>query len=269
PRDPDVCYVAALGHLWGANPERGVYKTTDGGKNWQQVLKVDDKTGACDVVIDPKNPDTVYAALNARKRTPWSYTRTSESGGIFRSSDAGRTWKKLTSGLPPRTGRIGLAVFPKDPRILYAIVESDFGGGGRDPFENRSPSGGLFRSDDRGDTWKRISDYSFRPFYFSRGAVDPENDQRVYLPGWNLAISDDGGKTFRGSGSEAVHVDFHAISVNPEDPNQILVGNDGGIYVSHDRAENWDYLNHVAVGQFYRIALDDSDPYRIAGGLQD
>ncbi|HYV20844.1 MAG TPA: hypothetical protein VFC25_17650 [Verrucomicrobiae bacterium] len=269
PRDPDTAYVAALGHLWGANPERGVYKTTDGGKNWKQSLKVDADTGACDVVVDPKSPNTVWAGMYARRRTPWSFTGNSEKGGIFRSDDAGGSWKKLTSGLPPRTGRIGLAVFPKDPHILYAVVESDTGGAGSGISDNYSKTGGLFRSDDRGDTWKRVSPLNFRPFYFSRVAVDPESADRVYLPGWNLAISDDGGKSFRGSGSPNVHVDFHAIVVNPVDPNQILVGNDGGVYISHDRAANWDYLNHMAVGQFYRIAVDDSDPYRVAGGLQD
>jgi photosystem II stability/assembly factor-like uncharacterized protein len=269
PNDPDTAYAAALGHLWGANPERGVYKTTDGGKNWKQSLKVDADTGACDVVLDPKSPNTVYAGLYARRRTPWSFSGNSDKGGIFRSDDAGGSWKKLTSGLPPRTGRIGLAVFAKDPRILYAVVESDSGGAGAGISDNYSKSGGLFRSDDRGDTWKRVSPINFRPFYFSRVAVDPENADRVYLPGWDLAISDDGGKTFRGSGSPKVHVDFHAIVVNPVDPSQILVGNDGGVYVSHDRALTWDYLNHMAVGQFYRIAVDDSDPYRVAGGLQD
>ncbi len=269
PRDPDVAYVAALGHLWGANPERGVYRTGDGGRTWDHVLKIDDRTGACDVVIDPKTPDTVYAAMYARRRAAWSFRGNSEAGGIFRSRDGGRTWKKLTQGLPPRTGRIGLAVFPEDPSILYATVESDFGGAGRDAFDNRSPSGGVFVSRDGGDSWTRASDLNPRPFYFSRIAVDPQDAQRVYLPGWDLGISDDGGRTFRRSGSEFVHVDFHAIVIDPDDPDRIFVGNDGGVYISHDRAETWDYLNNVAVGQFYRIDVDMSDPYRIGGGLQD
>jgi photosystem II stability/assembly factor-like uncharacterized protein len=276
PRDPDVAYVAALGHLWGANAERGIYKTTDGGKTWTHALFVegeggqpDGLTGACDVVLDPKNPETVYAALYARRRTRWSFTGNSEAGGIFRSDDAGATWKKLAQGLPPRTGRIGLAVFPKDPRILYAVVESNFGGLGKSAWTDFSPSGGVFRSDDRGESWTRVSKLNPRPFYFARIAVDPEDDQRVYLPGWNLGISDDGGKTFRRSGSEFVHVDFHAIVINPLDPTQIIVGNDGGAYITHDRAKTWDYLNNVAAGQFYRISADMSDPYRIGGGLQD
>jgi len=269
PRNPDVAYVAALGHLWGPNPERGVYRTGDGGKTWAQVLKVDDKVGACDVLVDPKSPDTVYAALYARRRTGWSFTGNGEAGGIFRSDDAGKSWKKLTNGLPPRTGRIGLTIYPKDTKVLYAVVESDFGGVSRDFSDNRSPSGGLFRTDDRGETWHRVNELNFRPFYFSRVAVDPENDQRVYMPGWDLAISDDGGKTFRRSGSEDVHVDFHAIVVNPVDAKQILVGNDGGLYLSHDRAVTWNRLNNVAAGQFYHVAADMSDPYRVGGGLQD
>jgi len=269
PRNPDVLYVAALGHLWGPNPERGVFKTADGGKTWKHVLKIDADTGACDVVIDPASPDTVYAALYARRRTPWSYSGYSDRGGIVRSDDGGATWKKLTQGLPPRTGRIGLALFPKDPRIVYAVVESDFGGVGRNPFDNYSVSGGLFRSDDRGQTWERRSPINFRPFYFSRVAIDPENADRVYLPGWDLAISDDGGRTFRGSGSPRVHVDFHAMVVNPLDPSQIIAGNDGGVYISHDRAKNWDFLSNVAAGQFYRVTVDMADPYRVAGGLQD
>lgn len=269
PRDPDTCYVAALGHLWGANPERGVYKTSDGGRTWQQVLKVDENTGACDVAVDPDSPDTVYAAMYARRRTRWSFTGNSETGGIFRSDDAGETWKKLTRGLPPRTGRIGLAIDPSDPDRIFASVESDYGGAGKGSFADFSPSGGLFRSDDRGESWTRLTDLNPRPFYFSRVAVDPEDPSRVYLPGWDLGISDDGGVTFRRSGSQFVHVDFHAIVVDPDDTAHILVGNDGGVYQSHDRARTWDYLNTMAVGQFYRVAVDMSDPYRLGGGLQD
>jgi photosystem II stability/assembly factor-like uncharacterized protein len=276
PRNPDVAYVAALGHLWGANPERGIYKTSDGGKSWTQSLFVkgpgggpDGITGACDVVVDPKSPDTIYAGMYARLRTRWGFEGNSATGGIFRSDDGGKSWKKLTEGLPPRTGRIGLAIFPANPDIVYAVVESDFGGLGDSSFTDWSPSGGVFRSEDRGETWTRTSALNPRPFYFSRIAVDPRDDKRVYLPGWDLGISDDAGKSFRRSGSERVHVDFHAIAVNPEDPDQIIAGTDGGVYITHDRAATWDFLNNVAVAQFYRIDVDMSDPYRIAGGLQD
>jgi photosystem II stability/assembly factor-like uncharacterized protein len=269
PRNPDVLYVAALGHLWGANPERGVYKTKDGGKTWQQVLKADANTGACDVVIDPQNPDRVYAGMFARRRTPWSFASVAKTGGLYRSDNAGGSWQKLTKGIPETTGRIGIAVFPKDSKIIYAIIESDFGGTGRDEFDDRSPSGGVFKSEDHGDSWTRVNDLCPRPWYFSRITVDPENANRVYVPGWDLAISDDGGKTFRRSGSENVHVDFHAIVIDPKDPETILVGNDGGLYISRDKAQSWTFMNNVAVGEFYRIALDMADPYHIAGGLQD
>lgn len=269
PRNADVAYVAALGRLWGPNPERGVFRTGDGGKSWQHVLKVDADTGACAVAVDPKSPDTVYAALYARRRTPWSYTGVSAKAGIFRSDDAGKTWKKMTQGLPARTGRIGLSIFPQDPKLVFAAVESDEGGSGRDPFDDRSTEGGVFRSEDRGESWTRVSDISFRPFYFSKIVVDPKDANRVYLPGWDVAISDDGGKNFRRSGSEFVHVDHHALVVHPDDPNLLVDGNDGGLYVSVDRAKTWDHRDNLAVGQFYRIAVDASDPYRIVGGLQD
>ncbi|MCO6436619.1 MAG: glycosyl hydrolase [Phycisphaerae bacterium] len=269
PRDPDTVYVAAMGRLWGPNPERGLYKTTDRGKTWKAVLQVNDLTGCCDVIIDPRNPDTVYAAMYTRMRTPWSFRGGGPDGGIFRSDDAGATWTKLTEGLPGSTGRIGLDVFRKDPRIVYASVESDEGGRTIDAWHNYSRSGGIFRSEDRGETWTRMSDLSQRPFYFSRIRIDPENDQRIYQPGWTLAVSDDGGRNFRAGLSRITHVDLHAFWIDPADPKHLLLGTDGGAYVSYDRGENWDFFNHMPVGQFYNVAFDMSDPYRVGGGLQD
>jgi len=269
PRSPETCYVAALGHLWGPNPERGVYKTIDGGATWDHVLKVDDEVGACDVVLDPENPDTIYAALYAARRTPWSFNGFTDKGGIHRSTDGGATWTRLTTGLPERTGRIGLAIFPGDANIIYAVVESDQGGTGRSAWDDRSPAGGLFRSDDGGDNWRRVNELNFRPFYFSRLAVDPVDPDRVYMPGWDVAVSDDGGVTFRRSGSREVHVDHHAIVVDPLDGDRILLGNDGGLYISHDRSATWDFYDNLNVGQFYHVAVDNSVPYRVGGGLQD
>ena len=269
PRSPETCYVAALGHLWGKNSERGVFKTSDGGQNWDHVLKIDDQVGACDVVIDPKNPDTVYAALYAARRTPWNFDGFTDKGGIHRSDDGGATWVRLTAGLPERTGRIGLAVFAGNPDILYAVIESDQGGIGRSSWDDRSPAGGLFKSDDRGETWVRVNELNFRPFYFSRVAVDPVDPLRIYMPGWDLAVSDDGGRNFRRSGAVEVHVDHHAIVIDPADPNRIFLGNDGGLYISHDRSVTWDFINHLNVGQFYHVDVDDSVPYRVGGGLQD
>ena len=268
PDDPDRCWVAAMGHLWGANAERGVFRTTDGGASWDHVLKVDDEVGACDVVLAPDSTGTLYAALYRAHRTPWSFEGISDRGGIFRSTDGGDSWTKLTVGLPSSTGRIGLAVHAGDPSILYAVVESDQGGIGRSAWDDRSPAGGLFRSNDGGDTWGRINELNFRPFYFSRVAVHPENPERVYMPGWNVAVSDDGGVTFRQSSAE-VHVDHHAIVLDPEDPERILLGNDGGLYISHDGAATWDFVNHLDLGQFYHVAVDTSRPYRVGGGLQD
>ena len=268
PDDPDRCFVAALGHLWGANNERGVFRTTDGGASWQQVLKVDAEVGACDVVLAPDNPQVVYAALYKAKRTPWSFDGITDQGGIWRSEDGGDTWTRLVAGLPLRTGRIGLAIAASRPGTLYACVESDQGGRGRSAWDDRSPAGGLFRSDDRGDTWRRVNDLNFRPFYFSRLAVDPADPEHVYMPGWNVAISGDGGVTFRSS-SQEVHVDHHAIVIDPQNPKRVLVGNDGGLYTSWDAGATWDYTDHLALGQFYHVDVDMSVPYRVGGGLQD
>lgn len=269
PRDPDVCYAAALGHLWGPNEERGVYKTTDGGRTWKAVLWIDADTGACDVILDPRNASTVYAAMYMRRRTAYSYASGGPQGGIYRSDDAGATWKKLAVGLPEQTGRIGLDVFAGDPKIVYAVVESDLGGRLADSFEDKSRAGGLFRSQDRGDTWTRVNAYTPRAFYFSRVRVDPENAERVYVLGWQIWVSDDGGAHLRAGGARKPHVDYHALVIDRADPEHLIAGNDGGLYISHDAGKTWDFHDHMAVGQFYNVAADLSDPYRIAGGLQD
>jgi photosystem II stability/assembly factor-like uncharacterized protein len=186
PRDPDVAYVAALGHLWGANEMRGVFKTTDGGATWDKVLYIDEDTGAIDVIVDPVNPETVYAAMYARRRTAWSFQSGGDTGGIFRSTDGGATWEQLTEGLPSQTGRIGLDVFAGDPQIVYAVIESDEGGWFRSGFNNFQRTGGVFRSDDGGDTWARVNDFNPRSFYVSEIRVDPKDEQRVYLLGWTV-----------------------------------------------------------------------------------
>lgn len=269
PRNPDVCYVAAMGHLWGANEERGLYKTSDGGRTWEAVLQVDELTGCCDVTLDPVNPDIVYAAMYTRLRKAYSFQGGGPDGGIFRSDDAGRTWKKLTNGLPAETGRIGLDIYRKDPRIVYALVESDVGGRSIDAWHSHSKAGGVFRSEDRGLTWTRMCDLTPRAFYFSRIRIDPKDDQRIYLPGWGLGVSDDGGRHFRAGLARITHVDFHAMYIDPQDTDHLIIGTDGGAYVSYDRGIKWDFLNHMPVGQFYNVAVDMSDPYRIGGGLQD
>ncbi len=276
PKDPDVCFAAALGRLWGPNPERGVYLTRDGGKTWKAVLQIDADTGACDVILDPSNARTVYAAMYMRRRTGWSMQSGGPNGGVFRSDDGGATWKKLgqgkkvgEGGLPAQTGRIGLDVFAKDPKVVFAVVESDEGGHGLGLEDDESRAGGLFRSDDRGETWTRVSDRTPRAFYFSKVRVDPQNAERVYLLGFGLYVSDDGGKHWRANGATRPHGDLHAMAIDPADPEHLLLGTDGGIYQSFDRAATWDFLDRAPLGEFYNIALDLSDPYRVAGGLQD
>ncbi|MCW5936962.1 MAG: hypothetical protein KIT11_06630 [Fimbriimonadaceae bacterium] len=268
PRDPDVCYVAALGHLWGANPTRGVYKTTDAGRTWEPVLQIDDQTGCCEIAIDPENPDTLFAAMYHRRRTPYSFTSGGPQGGLFKTTDGGRTWRKLAGGLPEKTGRIGLDVFPGDSRILVAVVEATEGGA-NSIRDDRMRGGGVFRSEDGGETWARFSVRSPRAFYFSKVRFDPKDSQRVYMLGWTCEVSDDGGRTFRQFQANLLHADHHAIIIAPDDPEHIVIGTDGGTSQSFDRGATWDFLNTIATGQFYNISLDMGDPYRIIGGLQD
>lgn len=299
PTNPETAYVAAVGHLWADGGDRGLFKTTDGGKNWKPVLQGPAaqifRVGCGDVAFDPSNPEIVYAALYARQRAPWgftfgvAFTGGEDVSGIFKSTNGGSTWKKLGGGLPPNTGRIGLAVTPANPKIVMAVVQSDEGGNG--PLTDiHSRSGGVFRSEDGGEKWTRMSDYDPRPFYFSQIRIDPSNDQRVYLLGLALLVSDDGGKNFREDLSEKLHPDCHALAIQPgsvpapkppkpEDKNKppkprvcqrLLIGNDGGIYQSYAAGKGWEHLNRIPSGEFYRISLDDTQPaYRIAGGLQD
>ncbi|MDQ3413699.1 MAG: hypothetical protein M3480_01780, partial [Verrucomicrobiota bacterium] len=214
PTKPEVAYVAAMGHLWKDGGERGLYKTTDAGKTWKLVLKApspnDVRTGCGDVVLDPSNPEIIYAALYARQRPPWSFaygriaTNGQDVGGIFKSSDGGATWKKCAGGLPGLTGRIGLAVSPSKPKLVMAIVQSDEGGAS-DIRAIHSRRGGVFRSEDGGEKWTRMSDMNPRPFYFSQIRIDPANDQRVYILGMAVLASDEGGKNFREDLSDKVH----------------------------------------------------------------
>ena len=299
PTKPEVAYVAAMGNLWKDGGERGLYKTVDGGKNWKLVLHApapnDARTGCGDVALDPANPEIVYAALYARQRTPWSFaygvtaTNGQDVGGIFKSSDGGATWKKCAGGLPGLTGRIGLAISPGKPKLVMAIVQSDEGGAS-DIRDIHSRRGGVFRSEDGGEKWTRMSDIDPRPFYFSQIRIDPANDQRVYVLGMAVLASDEGGKNFREDLSEKVHPDCHALAIQPgstpapkpakpQEKNKppkppvcqrLLLGTDGGLYQSYAAGKAWEHLNRFPAGEFYRISLDDSQPFfRIAGGLQD
>jgi photosystem II stability/assembly factor-like uncharacterized protein len=277
PTDADTAWVAAAGDLWTPSSERGIFKTTDGGKGWKAVLVAPapygDRVGGGELVIDPRDPQVLYAALYARRRTPWSFTagpaatEGKDLGGIFKSTDGGATWRKLEGGLPAGTGRIGLAVHAKDPKVVYAIVQSEEAGGTID--DVRSRRGGVFRSDDGGESWTRTSPLNPRPFYFSQIRVDPANDKRVYVLGFALHVSDDGGRSFREDLFEKVHPDNHALAIDPRDPKHLLLGTDGGVYQSYKGAEGWEHLSRMAAGQFYRINVDNQTPYRICGGLQD
>jgi photosystem II stability/assembly factor-like uncharacterized protein len=268
PKNDDIAYVAVLGHLWGANRERGVYKTSDGGKTWQQVFAIDENTGAIDVVVDPSNPSTVYAAMWARRRYPWGFNDGGGGSGIYKSIDAGKTWNRLTNGLPAETGRIGLDIYRKNPKTLFAVVESDLGGA--NSLEDiRSRSGGVFRSDDAGAHWTRVSNLTPRGFYFGKVRVDPTSDQRVYVLGFGTAVSDDGGKTFLNTGARDIHGDCHALWIDPANSNHVLLGTDGGIYFSYDKAKTWDFQNNVALGEYYNVSYGMDRPYTLCGGLQD
>jgi photosystem II stability/assembly factor-like uncharacterized protein len=259
PRNPDVVYVAALGHLWGPNPERGVYKTIDGGKTWSQVLKLNDDTGASDIAMDPVSPDTLYAAAYQRRRTPFGFNGGGPGSAIYKTTDGGATWKKLTKGLPYEnggdTGRIGLDIYRKDPNVLYAIVQHE--------------KGGTFRSEDQGETWKKMGDTNPRPSYYSQVRVDPNNDLRIWELGAQMFYSEDGGKKFATDRVKGIHGDFHAMWIDPADSKHIITGSDGGIHWSYDNGRTWDFINTIAIGQFYEIGLDNEKPYHICGGLQD
>lgn len=278
PKDAAVAYVAAMGDLWTPGGERGLYKTTDGGSTWKAVLTAPapfgDRVGCGDVVLDPKNPEVVYAALYSRRRFPWAFqagpaaTEGRDMGGIFRSTDGGATWAKLTKGLPTGTGRLGLAVSASKPGVVMAVVQSDEGG--TSPIMDiMSKAGGVFRSEDGGDTWTRTSPLNPRPFYFSQIRIAPDNDRRVYVLGFGLHVSEDGGSTWREDLSEKVHPDLHALAFDPKAPRHLLLGTDGGIYQSYSAGASWEGLLRFPAGEYYRVSVDDGSPYRVAGGLQD
>ena len=259
PANANVVYVAAVGHLWGSNPERGVFKTIDGGQHWNKVLFVDEHTGATDIVMDPQDPETLYAATYQRQRKTWGFNGGGAGSGIYRTRDGGTTWTKLVNGLPKGDkGRIGLDLFYGDPRVVYAVVEA----AGRES--------GVYRSMDRGDTWEQTSTLNPRPMYYSQIRLDPKDRNRVYLLGSNRGfyVSDDGGREFRDVFS-TVHSEDHALWVDPDDTNHLIVGGDGGVSISWDRGVTWLFRDNLPIGQFYEIAADMEDPYTVCGGLQD
>ena len=379
PTNPDIVYVGALGRLWGPNEERGLYKTTDGGKSWKKVLHVDNKTGCVEVKMHPKDPDTLLVAMYERERDEFDSNdpakRWGPGSGIYKTTDGGAKWTRLNDGLPTgQLGRVGLCYYAKNPEVVYAIVESEKigtgpatafmgisggnrvrealiqgitrggpaekagikagdivlkmgdkeiasyndlivsirarkpkdnvaiklkrgdeelevkltfaqrGGTGNRPFtsylggqranaireqgKDGQETGGVYRSEDGGDTWKRVNSLNPRPFYYSKIFVDPSDDRHVYVMGIMFHFSTDGGKTFR-TGARGVHPDHHALWVNPRDGRHLILGCDGGLYISHDRGATWDFHNVMDIGQFYDVGVDTRAPYWVYGGLQD
>ncbi len=255
-RNPNIVYVAALGHLWGPNKERGVFKTTDGGKTWSNVLFINEDTGVIDLAMDPESSMTLYAAAYQRRRTPWGFNGGGPGSALYKTIDGGTTWTKLTKGLPEGiTGRIGVDVYRGNPDIVYALVEN--------------AKGGTFRSDDRGETWRKMSDMDSRPMYYSQIRVDPNNDQRIWQLAANMYVSDDGGKTWNSNLVQRIHGDFHAMWIDPANSNHVLTGSDGGLHASYDRGRTWDFINTIPLGQFYEVSIDNQKPFWVYGGLQD
>jgi photosystem II stability/assembly factor-like uncharacterized protein len=264
PDDPDTVYVCATGRLWSANPERGVYRTTDGGATWELILSVDEDTGCADLDMDPQEPRVLYAAMWQFRREPDYFTSGGPGSGLYRTTDGGASWTELTNGLPTGDkGRIAIAVAPSRPAVVYATVEA--------------AETALYRSDDLGASWVRTDDSSniqMRPFYFSELVVDPTDHRRVYKPGLTLTVSTDGGDSFSGLFGAgftmgAVHPDHHALWVNPANPHQLILGTDGGVSISEDRATTWRFVRSLPVSQFYHVSHDLEWPYNVYGGLQD
>ncbi len=271
PQDPDVAYVAAVGHLWGPNPQRGVYRTVDGGRTWDQVLFIDEDTGAIDLVMDLQDPRTLFAAMYQRRRRAWGFNGGGPGSGIYRTLDGGNTWVELTEGLPEGDkGRIGLDIYRGDPHVVFALVEADarapgqgFGGG------PDNPKNGVYRSTDRGESWEHLSTTNNRPMYYSQIRVDPNDMERVYLGGSDLFRSSDGGRSFTDDAAADVHLDHHALWIDPADSDHLLLGSDGGVSVSWDRSDNWYQFRNLPISQFYEIGADMQEPYHVCGGLQD
>ena len=262
PTNPDVAWVAALGSAWADSPDRGIYKTEDGGKSWTRVLYGDPQTGACDVVIDPRNPNHLIASLWTYRRQPFFFKSGGSGSSLHITWDGGRTWKKLTpeDGIPAGDlGRIGLGIARSNPDIAYAMVEAK--------------KSALLRSEDGGRTWKTVNDrYDVdpRPFYFGDVRVDPVLSDRVYSLDFNVRVSNDGGRTFEKLiDGGVIHGDFHAFWADPRNPEHVIVGGDGGLGISHNRGRTARFVTNLPVGQFYHVAVDMEQPYNVYGGLQD
>ncbi len=283
PADPDVVYVAAVGHLWATNPDRGVFKSTDGGETWVKVLFIDDETGVTDLVMDPADSRRLVAAAYERQRDAFSggnpEKMTGPGSGIYISDDAGATWRKITAGLPGvDMGRIGLSASRSRPGHVYAIIQTESQGGGRpgggvqeEATSSQVDRGGIFKSTDYGATWHQQSTYNSRPFYYSQIRVDPNNDDIIWIGGTAMGYTEDGGVTVISGArvSGPTHIDYHCAWIDPNDSDHVVFGSDGGINITWDHGKTWDLCMQMPMAQFYAITADMRNPYYVYGGLQD
>ncbi|MEK6611848.1 MAG: hypothetical protein AABZ29_03580 [Gemmatimonadota bacterium] len=269
PKNSEVVYVAAIGNLWGSTGDRGVFKTADGGKSWQKLaggLPTGAESGATELVMDPVNPNVLYAAFYERLRLPWRFNGGGTNGGIFKTIDGGKTWKKLTRGLPAgATGRIGMDVYRKNPKIVMAIVEAEPGAA-----DLKKPGSGIYRSVDGGETWAYLNRYNNRPFYYSQIRMNPSDDQLVYVLATAMQLSTDGGKTITPARAPyGSNYDHHAIWFDPANKDRFYLGKDKGLTLTHDRGATFIYYDNLPIMQAYKVAADMREPYAIYAGLQD
>jgi len=278
PQNPNIVYVAVIGHLWTKNDARGIYQTIDGGETWEKILYIDEETGIIDLVLDARNPKTLYAASWQRIRRPWNRTTSGVKSGIYKTTDGGRIWRKINNGFPSSdyVGRIGLCIAPSEPDVVYAVLENcslrelDK----RNKIGMRIVGGEVYRSDDRGEAWKKINNdyldaYGEIGYYFGEIKVDPKEKNRVFILGVQLLASEDAGKSFKAIDSPEVHYDHHALWIDPYDSLHLIDGNDGGLNISHDGGTTWKKINNLSIGQFYSITVDNENPFNIYGGMQD
>lgn len=259
PRDSEVVYVAATGPLWSEGGDRGLYKTVDGGENWEKILEISEHTGVNEVHLDPRNPDVIYATAHQRRRHVFTYISGGPESAVYKSTDGGNTFRTIMKGMPSGDiGRIGMDISPANPDIIYASVEAQEG------------KSGFYRSSDRGESWEKQSDYSSSGNYYQEVVADPVDVNLVYVMNTFAGVSEDGGKTFSNVGEANKHIDNHALWINPDDPNYLLNGNDGGVYESYDRGKTWRFYTNLPVTQFYKVAVDNDYPfYNVYGGTQD
>ncbi len=259
PRNSNVVYVAAEGSVWGPGGDRGLYKTTDGGKSWNRVLEVSENTGINNVICDPRNPDVLYATSEQRRRHVYTKIGGGPESTVYKSVDGGENWRKIKKGLPSEDiGGMGIAISPQNPDVLYLIVEA------------ANDAGGFFRSTDRGESWSKMSDHHASGQYYNEICCDPVEFDRVYSVETFSHVTTDGGKTWKKLSNKSRHVDDHALWIDPEDNSHFMIGGDGGVYITYDDAKTWRFVSNLPVTQFYRVAVDNAKPfYNVYGGTQD